>query len=370
MILPLKILKGFIVKRFTLLFLIPLNLYAVNLGQEVENLIRENNIPALSVMILENGKVINHTFRGVRKMGSDELVTASDVYHLGSCAKAFTAALVFKLIENKKLSLSDKAIKYLSSDISNHKEYSDITIGDLLSHTAGIDQNIMGKTWEKLWTFDISPKEGRELATNYFLSSKRSAKAGEKYSYSNLGYVLLGKIIEQIESETFEVALKKNLFTPLNMTSCVFGPVGRDGKTAGPWPHETKEKKHIPVDPTKIEGDNPPTYHSAGGISCTPRDWAKFVSSVQGVGDQKDFFTQQTRLQMTKVNKDDYTYGAWGRVQKDWAQGDVLTHSGSNTLNFSFVVAGLNKKFIFLINSNSGSRKALDLVPKLIQMVP
>lgn len=349
-------------KKIILLSIISFNLFAVDLSKEIDSLINKHNIPSLSVMILKDGKIIEHIFRGVRKVGSAEQVSENDIYHLGSCAKAFTASVIFKLIENNKLSLGDKVLSHINSQ---DNKYADITIGDLLSHTAGIEANITGDTWAKLWSFDISPHEGRDIAVKYFLNSKRKSKAGEKFSYSNLGYVLLGKIIENIEQGTFEEIVKRELFSPLNMNSCVFGPVGRDGKTKGPWPHQKKQDGYTPINPEKIESDNPPTYHSVGGISCSQKDWAKFVSAIQGVGENKKFFNKKSRELMLKINKDDYTYGAWGRVKKEWANGDIITHSGSNTLNFSFVAAGVDTKFVFLVNTNAVANEVLGIVSSL-----
>jgi len=334
-----------------------------NFDKKVEEIVIKYKIPSLSVMILSHDKTILHSVYGVRKIGENDKVSKIDSFHLGSCAKAFTATLILKLFEEGKLSLDDSITKYLSS--LDKIKFQEIKIKHLLSHTGGIAGNVEGAPWAEMFSFDITPSQGRELAIKYLNSAKVIGKPGVAFLYSNLGYMVLGQIIESIEKKSFELVLSEKFFNPLGMKSCTFGPAGRTHNIPAPWAHHYENGKYTALDPKLIESDNPPAMSPAGGISCNQEDWAKFLSFVMNVGEHRAYLKPATRAYISKTNLEEYTYGAWGKLHREWG-GTLLTHSGSNTLNYSSVVLGLEKKFAFLINTNSPSAEAvLEVIPFL-----
>lgn len=334
-----------------------------NIDAEVEKIVNKYKIPSMSVMILSGEKIILHSFFGVRKMGESDKITSSDSFHLGSCSKAFTATLILKLMDEGKLNLEDSVTKFIKK--LDAKKFEDIKLKHLLSHTAGIDGNVKGEIWSKMFTFDITPSSARDLAIEYLDKSKRLSKAGTTYEYSNLGYMVLGQIVEQVEERSFEEVLTEKFLKPFEMNSCSFGPAGRSNNSVGPWPHYLEEDIYKFIDPKLVYSDNPPAMSAAGGVSCSQEDWAKFVFFIMRVGKKSNFLTEKTRKYISKENLSGYTYGAWGRGESDWS-GSLLTHSGSNTLNYSYVIIGTDMKFAFLINTNSPSQEAvLEIVPFL-----
>lgn len=339
------------------------NTVMADIDKRVIEVVKKYKIPSLSVMLLSQDKVMVHESFGVRKNGEDDKVTNSDSFHLGSCGKAFTASLILKLYDEGKLSLDDSVTKYIKS--LDAKKFEDVKIKHLLSHSAGIVGNVEGKPWEDMFSFDITPSEGRNIAVNYLNMAKRIGKGGTVYEYSNIGYMLLGQIIEKVESKPFEVVISEKLFQPFKMKSCSFGPAGRNDSTAQPWAHRLEKGKYIPQDPKLINSDNPPAMSPAGGISCSQSDWGNFIKFVMDVGSNRDYLSKEARSYMSKANLDNYTFGAWGKVSRDWS-GVLLAHAGSNTLNYSYAIVGLDKKFAFLINTNSPAEEAvLEIVPYL-----
>lgn len=330
---------------------------------ELDKIVAKYQIPSMSVMMLKGNKTTVHTYQGVRRIGGKVQITENDSFHLGSCGKAFTSTLVLKLMDEGKLSIEDPISKYLPS--LNIEKFGDIKIKNLMSHTAGIDANVQGDLWLKMFSFDISPVQGRDLALNYISKAKRQAKAGEKFLYSNIGYMLLGKIIETVEKSPYEKVLKQKLFTPLGMKTCSYGPVGRNAGSSGPWPHQLRDGKLIAIDPSGIYADNPPAMAPAGGISCNQKDWAKFLSYIIGSSPIKILSKKSLQILQT-VDLDGYTYGAWGKLKRDWS-GTLLSHSGSNTMNYAYVILGLDKKFAFLINTNSPSQDAALEMAKVLK---
>lgn len=355
--------KSFII----LLFLISMNSYSstkMDVQNKLNEIIKKHNIPSMSVMILDGDETLLHEYSGIRIVGEKDKINGDDLFHLGSCGKAFTASLILKLLDEKKLSLDDSITKYLKS--LDSKKFSDIKIKHLLSHTAGISANPSGAHWSDMFTFDVTPTKGRDIALDFLNKDKRLSKAGAKYSYSNIGYLALGQIIESIEKDSFENVLEEKLFKPLHMNSCIFGPVGRDGKTKGPYPHELKNGKFQSINPEKVWADNPPALGPAGGISCSQKDWAKFIRFTMKTKKSHKYLSNKSHDNIFSKNLDNYTYGAWGLYERDWSK-RILVHAGSNTVNYAYAIVGIDKRFAFLLNSNSDAEKPIKKMVKVLK---
>ncbi len=168
-----------------------------------------------SVLIEYNGAILLAKGYGYRN--TEEKLSCDDqtIYQIGSVTKQFTATIILKLAEQKKLSLSDKLSKYFPEFPNAEK----INIENLLSHTSGIfnytnDADFMMKEVEK----PIDRQKLFEMVKNKPLDFE----PGTKYNYSNTGYMMLGYIIEKVTGRKYEQAVKQNIFIPLQMTHSGF----------------------------------------------------------------------------------------------------------------------------------------------------
>jgi len=133
------------------------------------------------------------------------------VFRIGSITKTFTAAAILKLAANKQLSLADDIRQYLPEFLPGGPK---ITIEHLLSHTAGIKTYNRIPNWEdQINQTDQSP----EAIINIFKEEPLLFTPGEQFLYSNLGYILLGKIIEVVATTSYENYLQSTFFEPLGM---------------------------------------------------------------------------------------------------------------------------------------------------------
>jgi len=128
-----------------------------------------------------------------------------------SMTKTLTAIAVLQLVEQGKIKLNNQASQYI-----DHPYYSEITIKQLLSHTSGIPNPIPLK-WVHLAnnhkTFDEKKSLSQVLANN----AEPDALPGEEYGYSNIGYWLLGQIIEKVSGKSYSDYVNENIFKPLNL---------------------------------------------------------------------------------------------------------------------------------------------------------
>lgn len=154
-------------------------------------------------------------------------VDAETSYNWASITKTMTAIAILQLRDHEMLSLDDPAVKYVPELRQVHDAYGPIdsvTIRHLLSHSAGF----RNPTWP--WDCDDSsncdwqpfePTKWAQVAA--MLPYTHIAFApGSRWSYSNLGYVILGQIIERVSGDDFEVYIDKNILKPLEMHSSYF----------------------------------------------------------------------------------------------------------------------------------------------------
>ena len=163
------------------------------------------------VLIAENGKPVYHKAYGYREFANQTPSQTSDIFELASVTKQFTAMIIMMLKEKGKLNYDDLAEKYV--DIP----YKGITIRHLLTHTSGLPdyQDVMDKYWDK------SRVAGNADAIEYLnkYAPPKLFEPGEKYTYSNTGYLLLASIAEKASGKDYIDMCRKWIFRKLKMKS-------------------------------------------------------------------------------------------------------------------------------------------------------
>jgi CubicO group peptidase (beta-lactamase class C family) len=164
-----------------------------------------------SVLVARDGKIVFGKGYGMANVELDVPNTPQTRFRLGSITKQFTATAILLLQERGKLSVTDPICKYVDNC---PPAWSEVTIHHLLSHTGGIPN---------FTSFpDYMPKMMLPVTTSEMIARFKDKpldfKPGEKWSYSNSGYFLLGAIIEKAAGESYERFLQKNIFDPLKLT--------------------------------------------------------------------------------------------------------------------------------------------------------
>jgi D-alanyl-D-alanine carboxypeptidase len=136
--------------------------------------------------------------------------TPQTKFRLGSITKQFTAMAIMILVEKGRLSLDDPISKYIEN---SPEAWKDVTIHHLLSHTGGVPSFTSLPTYNDSMPLPTTPTKTIDRVR----TMKLEFKPGEKFNYSNTGYVMLGAIIEKVAGKTYEKFLEENVFTPLGM---------------------------------------------------------------------------------------------------------------------------------------------------------
>jgi CubicO group peptidase (beta-lactamase class C family) len=163
-----------------------------------------------SVLVAKGTEVVLNKGYGSANLEWDVPNSPATKFRLGSITKQFTAASILLLQERGKLNVQDPVKKYLADAPA---AWDKITIYHVLTHTSGIPSFTSFPEYAKWEPFATTAAE--EVA--WFRDRPLDFAPGEKWSYSNSGYVLLGYLIEKITGGSYEKFVRENIFTPLDM---------------------------------------------------------------------------------------------------------------------------------------------------------
>jgi D-alanyl-D-alanine carboxypeptidase len=176
----------------------------------------DKHIVGLSVGVMQNGKVILSKGYGVRDIGAKAAVTPQTMFAIGSVTKQFTCSALMMLVEEKKLSLSDPVAKYFP----NLTRAKDIALIDLGGHLSG---------YRDYYPLDFVDREMAKPATadqiiTEYATRQLDFAPRSKYSYSNTGFLILGRVIETVSGEPFGAFITKRIVTPLKLSRTSYEP--------------------------------------------------------------------------------------------------------------------------------------------------
>ncbi len=168
----------------------------------------QQKIPGLSLAIVRDGQIVKARGYGLASVELNVPATERTVYQSGSVGKQFTAGAVMLLVEEGKLGLDDRISKYIAGTPDTWKA---ITIRHLLTHTSGIKDYTDGSVMNL--RRDYTDDELIKLTEDPHLEFM----PGEKYEYSNSGYLLLGMIVSRVSGKFYGDFLHDRVFGPLGM---------------------------------------------------------------------------------------------------------------------------------------------------------
>ncbi len=170
--------------------------------------IHRQHIPGLALLVVKSGKIVRAEGFGLANVELQVPVKPETIFQSGSVGKQFTATAVMMLVEEGKIGLDDSLTKYFADAPASWKE---VTVRDLLSHSAGFGDYPKDFNFRKDWT------EDEEL--NLIESVPLAYPPGTSWAYSNFGYVTLGILIHRVTGEFYGDFLQQRIFQPVGMTS-------------------------------------------------------------------------------------------------------------------------------------------------------
>ncbi|GAA0761020.1 CubicO group peptidase (beta-lactamase class C family) [Erythromicrobium ramosum] len=185
--------------------------------------LREEHVVASTTVLLRDGKVIAAANFGVDDITTNRPTDLKSIYHWGSVTKTFTSIAIMQLRDRGLLKLDDPVVRYVPNFGKIYNPYGKIetiTLRDLLTHSAGLRNTTWpwnaGKGWEP-----FEPPSYAQIEA-MFPYTEIEFQPGSKYSYSNLGYAVLGQVIEAVSHEPYVAYIDKHIFKPLKMHGSYF----------------------------------------------------------------------------------------------------------------------------------------------------
>ncbi len=301
-----------------------------DLTQAVKSVRAETGAPAVgAVTVFPDGRVLT-AVTGVRAEGGEARIALDDAWHMGSNSKAVTATLVLKLAEEGHLTLDTTVQDALGDTIEViDPAWKDVTFRQLLSHRSGMKANA---GIAALLAYGGLPEtrdaraDRLEIVANA-LAEPPANTPGSAFTYSNLGYVTAGAMIEAIMQAPYDKVLRKHVFEPLEMKHVVTGAPFGDAGTVAQGHRKGLLRPLVVVAPGE---DNPAFMQPAGGMSYTLADYGRFLSDqLAGArGEPGTLLSPESYTLLATAPDDLNTYGlGWGLHENG-----ALGHSGSNTM--------------------------------------
>src|ERR1700754_4906986 len=239
---------------------------------------RERRIPGLQVAVVRRGKIVLLRSFGVANLQDSVPVGDRSVFAANSCTKAFTGVAVMQLVEEGKIDLSAPVSSYLDELPAAWRP---VTVRQLLTHVSGLPNilNVLDPSTGKL-----TGRDDEDAAWAKVRAMPLESPAGERFSYNQTNYVLLGKIIDKYSGQPFARFFGARQFIPAGMTNTPFG----DSRDI--IPRQAPSYRYVgSLDGHALGEDRlvfayaefPPFRRAASGLNSTAEDVARWLIALR-----------------------------------------------------------------------------------------
>ncbi|QOD61660.1 beta-lactamase family protein [Polaribacter haliotis] len=193
-----------------------LNSFNRKVDSIVANKMNTYNIPGLSIGIIVNDSIVYTKGYGIKNINTKHIVNSNSNFHTASISKLFTAQAIIILVQKNKISLNNKLVEIIPELKYKDERVKNITIKSLLNHTSGLT-DVNNYHWKN------NNKSDNSLSDYILgLNLKLRSEPHKEYNYSNLGYNILGYVIEKLSETNFDEFIKENILIPSQMSSSDF----------------------------------------------------------------------------------------------------------------------------------------------------
>ncbi len=279
-----------------------------------------------SFAVAKNGKIVYQRSLGYSSLSPDSIpASAKTRYRIGSITKVFTAAMIFQLIEEGKLTIDTKLSKYFPQLPNAEK----ITIGNLLSHTSGL-MDYVNEVSDKDW---ITTPHPRAELLDTIAGRKVNFEPGAKQQYSNSGYLLLAYVLEKITGKSYSALLNDRISKKINLKNTVSGIPNNKG--------QNEARPYAMLDHwTDVKDIYFPNVIGVGDILSTPEDLLSFMDALSS----GKLINQASYAQMSAFN--DKNPFAMGLLRVPFYGQTGLGHNGGTygtySVLYSFKESGIS----------------------------
>jgi N-acyl-D-amino-acid deacylase len=260
--------------------------------------VRERKIPGAALAVARGRKVVYSRGFGHADVDTREPVQPEALFRIASVSKPITAVTVLRLAEQGRVRLADKVRDFVKLDphlepgATYDRRWDDITLLHLLQHTGGWDRERSFDPIDIIWkiakSLGIEPPILPEHIVRYMLGKPLDFDPGQRHAYSNLGYLLLGRVIEAATGEPYESHVRKTVLEPLGIRTMRLGRARLELRAAGEVKYYDSKKRTGPALTGQLIGEpvafpygaaNFEGYEAHGGWIGSAVDLVRFAAA-------------------------------------------------------------------------------------------
>ena len=349
--------------------------------QVIPDFMEKYAIPGGAVAVMRDGKLIYARGFGYADVENKTPVQPDALFRIASVSKTLTSAAIMTLVEEGKLTLDDRVAPFIAHltpapGATVDPRWDDITIRHLLNHTAGWDRTKPNVGFDPIdrpliaaAAVSAPAPASPETLVRYMKGMPLDFNPGEKFAYSNFGYIVLGRVIERVSGMPYEQYVREHVLRPVGANRT------QQGKShmSDALPDEVKYYfpsfgVNAPLVPSVFPGEGavPLNYggfyleagDASGAWVSSTVDLLRFLGGVDGRADRPDILSAGTITAMTSSGPDQcaggacfYAFGWWVRPM----QGDAnWWHTGTLPGSTSILVRTYNNfAWVGLFNTRS-----------------
>ncbi|MBT4784046.1 MAG: serine hydrolase, partial [Candidatus Marinimicrobia bacterium] len=325
-----------------------------SIQKSLSDAVKDSAFPGGVLIASKDGKIFIHEAFGYHTYDKKEKVTRGDIYDLASITKVIaTTSSVMLLVDQNKISLDDKVVKYLPEFKGEQKNYfkqkSNTTIRHLITHTAGLPPF---KEYFKM-------NKPKEAILDSVMNTEPVYNLEEKTIYSDIGLITLGKVVEAVSETSLDLFTDSLIFNPLGMNSTYFNPP------------KSRMKRIVPTEFSKVYNKtirgfvHDENAYSLGGVAghaglfSSARDLATFSQMMlnNGIyGWRRIFNTQTVNLFTSRADLLEGSSRAlgWDTPQGKASGGVYISDSGFGHTGFTGTSLWIDPKhqvFVILLTN-------------------
>ncbi len=337
----------------------------VNFDTAMQSLISHYDVSGGQLAITYHGRLVYNRGFGYADTATHLLVQPDNIFRLASVSKQITSVAIMHLMEQGLIHLDDTV--FGPDGILNDANYQNIldplvyniTVRELLTHSGGWDRNISGdpmfNSYAIATTMGVSPPADAVTVIEYVLSNQMlDFTPGTQYQYSNLGFCILGRVIEKITGQNYEDYVRNTILLPLNITDMYPGfnlqsnklpnEVSYYAYPAAPYAYSVYD--NVSLVPWPYGGFNIEAMDSHGAWVASAEDLCKFLVAVDGFPTKPDMLLQSTIDIMVSPSSTNanYALGWCVNTYNNWWHTGSLPGTtteivrGSNQLNWAILL--------------------------------
>ncbi|HTX60217.1 MAG TPA: serine hydrolase domain-containing protein [Verrucomicrobiae bacterium] len=352
----------------------------------IDEFIHKYQIPAASAAVSKHGRTVYNRAFGYRDAAKTTRTQPSDRFRIASSSKPLTAVAVMALVEAGKLHLDDRAFGILDGLAPPQGRREDprlrsITVRQLLEHSGGFDSSATDPQFDALRTAaDALGKPRPATHTDiieYMMGEPLAFDPGTKFVYSNLGYNILGRIVERISGSDYGAYVKAAVLAPLGIDRMQLGrtkPEDRLPDEVEAWDDPLAAAMYSvyedddSVRPYSYGGFSMEALDAHGGWVASALDLTRFLDGVGGTTGRQLLSAATVKAMLSKPDLPQYggasTYYALG-----WnvSPGIAMSHTGAITWGTAAMIARLPGGITYAICCNRLGYDLQAFVPELAQ---